>query len=161
LVVTRNKSLSERQRLFVDAFTGEAQGNATKAAEMAGYAHPMQTGHKLIKVEAVRKAIEAATAEAKAAGAMTRARRQELLSQFAEGKAIDYHVTKEGDIIETPPLIKDRVKSIEVLGRMQGDFIEKLEIKFVELLEGKLEKLRARLSPESFTALVEALEDEE
>ena len=53
-------SLNERQRSFVTAYMGEARGNATKAAEVAGYAPGSAhvTGARLLTNDKVRAAID-------------------------------------------------------------------------------------------------------
>ncbi len=38
--------LTAKQRAFIDAYLGEARGNATKAAEIAGYRDPGQSGYE-------------------------------------------------------------------------------------------------------------------
>jgi phage terminase small subunit len=40
----KKRSLTGKQKLFVDAYIGEARFNATKAARIAGYADPPQSG---------------------------------------------------------------------------------------------------------------------
>lgn len=55
---TAYQKLTARQRKFVDAYLGEARGNATKAARLAGYAHPMQQGTETRHTPAVAAVIE-------------------------------------------------------------------------------------------------------
>lgn len=59
---------TEKQRRFLAAYLGEANGNATKAARIAGYAWPMQAGGKLVEkcwfLEAVNAAVARARMEA-------------------------------------------------------------------------------------------------
>lgn len=50
--------LTGRQRRFVLAYIGEAQGNASEAARIAGYASPMQRGHEAVRNREVRAAID-------------------------------------------------------------------------------------------------------
>ena len=51
--------LTYKQRLFVSAYLGEANGNATEAARIAGYADPGIRGHELVKNSKIRAAIDA------------------------------------------------------------------------------------------------------
>jgi hypothetical protein len=58
-------ALNYRQRLFVEAYLGDANGNATKAARAAGYTHPHEQGRRLvrnctIKAQVARRVAEAA-----------------------------------------------------------------------------------------------------
>jgi phage terminase small subunit len=110
--------LTEKQRRFVEAYVGTAQGNATVAARMAGYSGDDATlapiGSKLTRNDKVAAAIEAARSPRTKRAIIDRERRQQLLSEIAE----------KGDAQD-----RDRIKAIEVLGKMQGDFIERHEVK--------------------------------
>jgi phage terminase small subunit len=155
------KGLSAKQRAFVDAYTGPAEGNASEAARIAGYRHPERQGWRLLKnVAAVQQAIDEATAEAKRAAVIDRQKRQELLSEIALGNVTDYHVSKDGVVVETPTLVRDRSRAIELLGKMQGDFIEKLDVKLRDVLEQQLAELERTMSPEAYQELLDALERE-
>jgi phage terminase small subunit len=121
--------LTEKQRRFVEAYTGEAHGNATESARLAGYAGNDvtlgQVGAENLKKPQIAAAIQAALEPIRKAAIMTRERRQELLSKFAEGD----DPTALADDPEAPFIpVKDRIKAIEVLGKMQGDFVEKREV---------------------------------
>lgn len=48
------EGITPKQMVFVDAYAGEAFFNATKAAEMAGYAHPNTQGPRLLVNVGVR-----------------------------------------------------------------------------------------------------------
>lgn len=143
-VVSRDV-LNEKQKRFVEAYTGPAEGNATKAARMAEYAHPDTQGPRLLEHVGVREAILAARKPRSLRAILTRERRQELLSNIAEDDGNE----------ET----KDRIKAIEVLGKMQGDFIERheFEMKAAGALDDKLKGLEGKMPPEAYEALLEAL----
>lgn len=51
--------LSYRRRLFVEAYLGEANGNATEAARRAGYLNPEVLGPRLVRQSSIRAAISA------------------------------------------------------------------------------------------------------
>lgn len=110
---TTSRELTEKERAFVEFFVGAAQGNATEAARMAKYANPDANGARVMARDGVRQAILDARKPTTLRRIMDKERRQELLSTIAES------TTEE---------TKDRIKAIEVLGRMQGDFIEKHEV---------------------------------
>ncbi len=104
--------LTEKQRRFVEAYTGPAMGNATEAARMAGYADPDANAHRLISHDGIRREIEKARAPTTHRAILTREERQEILSELGRG------AEKESD----------RIRAVEVLGKMQGDFIERHEV---------------------------------
>jgi phage terminase small subunit len=112
----KGAKLTEKQRRFVEAFTGPAAGVATEAARMAGYSGGDTalgvTGHRLLKDPKIAALVEKASAEVRGAAIMDRQERQETLSRIARGDEPDARTS-------------DQIKAIELLGKMQGDFIEK------------------------------------
>jgi phage terminase small subunit len=50
--------LTYKQRLFVSAYIGEAKGNATEAARIAGYSSPDKQGSQLLGKTRIKAAIE-------------------------------------------------------------------------------------------------------
>lgn len=110
-------NLTERQRRFVEAYVGKAEGNATEAARLAGYsgddAQLAVRGSEAVRNRNVAEAIEAARKSRTRRAILTREQRQELLTEFANDVQAE---------------TKDRIKAIEVLGKMQGDFIERREV---------------------------------
>lgn len=57
-------SLTFRQRLFVYYYLGEARGNATEAARLAGYSDPNGNAHRLTVNDGVRAAIDSQVSDA-------------------------------------------------------------------------------------------------
>jgi len=114
--------LTRKQIKFVEAFMGEAEGDATAAARLAGY---NATGSVLrnIGCENLQKpniaaAIAERVAEDDGGLIMTRKDRQVLWSRIARGEVLD------GD---RPAKMGDRLKASEILGKSQGDFIDRVE----------------------------------
>lgn len=106
--------LSERERRFVECYMGAAAGNATKAARLAGYAQTTaekQASRLLAKV-GIQSAIAARASSDPAV--WTREDRQRFWTRVASG----------ADVFSTASL-RDRLKASELLGRTQGDFIER------------------------------------
>jgi phage terminase small subunit len=103
-----------REVAFVIAFCGEAEGNASKAAEIAGYSDEFRrnAAYRLMRQPRVRKAIELSNRELWKAGIGDIIERQQILTEIMR----DEKATKTA-----------RIRAIEVLGRMQGDFIGKGE----------------------------------
>lgn len=73
-------ALTYKQRLFVAAYLGGAKGNATEAARMAGYAVPHPNGFKVLRLPAVRAAVEAQLKSAAMPAAEVLARLSEIAS---------------------------------------------------------------------------------
>lgn len=73
-------ALSAKQATFVSAYIGEAKGNATEAARIAGYKHPGQQGHDLLKKLEIKAAIDEHMAEVKRQGIALRENRVEELA---------------------------------------------------------------------------------
>ena len=61
---TSTSPLTFRQRLFVEAYLGPAGGNATEAARIAGFAHPLVQSSRLLGNVRIQAAIDARLAEA-------------------------------------------------------------------------------------------------
>lgn len=101
-----------REVAFVIAFCGEAEGNASKAAEIAGFSDEFRrnAAYRLMRTPRVRKAIELSNRELWKAGIGDIIERQQILTEIMR----DANATKTA-----------RIRAIEVLGRMQGDFIGK------------------------------------
>jgi hypothetical protein len=78
--------LSFRQQQFVDHYLGDAGGNATKAAAMAGYAHPHVACSRLLANVSIRQAIDFALQ----LSAMSRTEVLARLSMLAKSDASDF-----------------------------------------------------------------------
>ena len=107
--------LTEKQRKFVEAYLGEANGNGTKAAEIAGYSGDTKTlgirAVKNLRVLNIRKAIDERTKDD--GSIATREERQAFLTKVMR--------TEHGKMPE-------RLKATELLCKMHGDFIERHKI---------------------------------
>jgi phage terminase small subunit len=107
-----DKPLSERERRFVDAYMGEAAGNGTKAAILAGYgkAGAHVTASRFLRNPKIAAAI--AKAAASDPKVLTRVERQQLWSAWTQDPNVPWPA---------------RVKASELLGKSQADFIERVE----------------------------------
>lgn len=83
--------LTYKQRLFVEAYLGEAGGNATQAARMAGYQWPNKVAERLVGKSGIRAAIDARLTSA----AMSA---NEVLARLSEHASADL-----GDFINVGP----------------------------------------------------------
>jgi phage terminase small subunit len=121
---------AERRRRFVEAFTGEASGNALRAAELAGFRDPKAAGVRLMREAGVLQAIERARKEAQASSGgaiMSRDERWAMWSRWARGEKIRQVVM--GVEVEVAPPAALQLKASELLGKAQGDFVERHEHK--------------------------------
>lgn len=110
-------ALPPMQRALVLAYIGEAQGNATVAARIAGYKTPHVDGARVLaiaRVKAVMEALRASSEDAKIATA------QEL-RQF-------WTAVQRGEIPKNEPAsMRDRIKASELLGKSQAMFLDRVE----------------------------------
>ena len=108
------RKLSEKQRRFVEAYMGQAAGNATEAAGIAGYKGNRKTleavGRKNLANARIRAAIDERVAEDPAIA--TRKERQEFWTK-----------TMQNNVIE----MNHRLRASELLGKSQADFVEHIE----------------------------------
>lgn len=84
-------TLSDRQRAFLAAYLGPARFNATRAAELAGYAEPGQAGWRLLKNVEIQAAVQARLDQAAMGADEVLAR----LAEHARGSIADF-VTLDG-----------------------------------------------------------------
>ena len=110
--MAKGKKLSEKERRFVEAYMGEAVGNASEAARIAGYSSPGTLGHRLLKKVQVQEAL----ARRQAADPLiaTREERQKFWSDVFRGNLPEFDT-------------KDRLKASELLGKCGGDFLDRIE----------------------------------
>lgn len=108
--------MTEKQRRFVEAYMGDAAGNATEAARLAGYAHPNTQGPRLLVNVGIARELEQRQQEDPAVA--TRAERQAFWSALMKG---DDPYGKEA------PTLRERIKASELLGKTGGDFVDRTE----------------------------------
>ena len=109
-------NLTEKQRRFVEAYMGEACGNATEAARRAGHSGNDETlrqvGSENLTKPHVRAAIEARIEEMPEVA--KRQERQQFWTDIMRDNGMD---------------MRFRLKASELLGRAQGDFIDHIEMR--------------------------------
>lgn len=124
------RKLTEKQRRFVEAYMGEAAGNATEAARLAGYrgndATLAAVGAENLKKPLIREAIDSRVASSPLVA--TREERQQFYTRVMLGEEQDVRVTATGEEIRTYPSLKERMKAAELLGKTQGDFLTRVEV---------------------------------
>jgi phage terminase small subunit len=122
-----DKPLTEKQRAFVAAYVGEAKGNGTHAARLAGYEGDDKTlavtASRLLgnaKVAAALDVFRMATAKASIMDAQEAA---ETLTTIARGEATDRRIVGgKDDFVEAdlPVQCHVRVEAVKALSKMRG-----------------------------------------
>lgn len=134
--------LTEKQLAFVEAYLGKAQGNGTKAAQMAGYSPQNYTAaavaaHRLLLNPKVREALDV---RADAPNDELVAGRNERLAFLS---AILRDETEE---------TRDRIRACELLCKAGGDFVERHEHRFADIRAADTADLLRQL-PEALAVL--------
>ena len=122
------EALPPKRRAFVLAYVGESMGNATDAARRAGYAKPSEEGHRLLNFAQVVSAIESLRQPVEDARIAT----IEQLRVFWTTAAVAGVMERpgpNGEKVAEPIDAKERLKATELLGKSQGAFIERREVK--------------------------------
>jgi phage terminase small subunit len=109
-----SQALSERERRFIDAYIGEACGNATKAATIAGYSgqNARQQASRLLTKANIRAALADRQQSLIKATIADAAERREFLTRLMRNTELDP---------------RDRLKACDQLNRLAGEYSEKRE----------------------------------
>lgn len=124
----QRKQLTLKQERFVAAYLGEAKGNATEAARIAGYKHPHVAGSQTLanpRIAArVKQDVEKAGITAEA-----------ILAELADVGFADWRDfieviarDKTGKPTRVRMDLSNKVKALELLGKHHQLFTEKQEI---------------------------------
>ena len=120
-----SRELNLRQRRFVAEFInpkGEAFGNLTKAAEVAGYKpdSARNQGHRLMKNDDIRSETERVMDEAGA----TRKKVAQVLRSGLQAKITRVFCPKDGELVYSDPLEDHatQVRTAEIVSKLRGDF---------------------------------------
>lgn len=121
-----------KQKRFIQAF----EGSPTRAAKIAGYKNPESSGRQLLKVPSIIEAIKLYQTTRKEAKELRSTKEEREIFLTALSRNIDPDRKSEMDPV-TGGLVtdehynidlKDRMKAVEMLGKMNGDFIEKISL---------------------------------
>jgi phage terminase small subunit len=123
--------LTQRQRLFVEAYIGACNGNAREAARAAGYSGDdnalSQRGFELVRNPKIAELVGVRVQEAVM-------RANEVLSELsAIAKAdwkdfLEIRRDKEGEIISATLKLSDKIKSLELLGKYHKLFSDRVDL---------------------------------
>jgi hypothetical protein len=142
-------ALTYKQRLFIEYYLGESNGNAADAARKAGYGSPETLGPRLVKKRSVQAAISARIATAAMPANEVLARLSEIatasLGDFIEvqdgnGWTIDLKKAKRGGKLKLLKKLKSGehgpeiellspLDALEKLAKYHGLYIERVELK--------------------------------
>lgn len=126
-------ALNLKQEEFIAAYLGEAKGNATEAARIAGYKHPHSQGPRLLEnveiASRVKQHIENAAMSA-----------HDVLSELAQVALLD--------VMGDPKSVQNKVRALELLGKYHKLFTERVEH------SGKIDV--TKLTDEELQRIVEA-----
>jgi phage terminase small subunit len=144
----KTETLTQKQRLFVEAYIGPANGNARTAARMAGYsgddnalssrAFELMRNPKIAELIGVR--VEEAVMQS-----------NEVLSELsAIAKAdwqdfLEIRRDKDGEIVSATLKLSDKIKSLELLGKYHKLFSERLDLN-VQVSDWRVEAAKYGLS---------------
>lgn len=124
------KSLTPKQRLFIDAYVGEACFNATRAAILAGYSEKSaaKIGHDLKKTPYIRARID----EILDANTITTT---ELLRELSDVGMRGLHefieitrYDKDGNPVAARMDAGAKLKALELLGKSRSLFVERQDV---------------------------------
>lgn len=122
--------LTIKQRAFVQAYVGKANGNGFKAAKLAGYSGSDATlknaAHKLLKIPKVAAALRGFAAKVEDASVMDARERQRWLTKLVRGEVTE-PIMIEGAAFELPARLRDRLVACDQLNKMTGVYSEKRE----------------------------------
>jgi phage terminase small subunit len=123
-----NTELSTKQELFVAAYLGEAHGNATEAARMAGYKHPNVQGSRLLDNANIASRV-AQHIEKKFATA------DDVLRELADVAFADWRdfvevlaYDREGNPVKVKMDLTNKVKALELLGKHHQLFADRIDL---------------------------------
>jgi len=125
--ITKPTKFTTMQQRFIDFY----DGNATEAAEKAGYTHPNVAGPRLLVNVSIIRAIRERENNRNQAKIMTRIERQEFWTKVINGEFTDQVVIGRGDdrgVVETETKMSDRLKASELLGRSEADFTDNTRV---------------------------------
>ena len=140
--------LTKRQEAFVRAYMGEAKGIAYEAAKIAGYKGNRNTldatASRMLRNDKIRARLDELAKEVKKVAIVDRKRRVELLSEFAQDESMS---------------ARNRMKAMELLGKMSGDFIERRQVDVTQRQakeeQNKSQEFIANVSPERLKELLD------
>ena len=123
-----NPKLTTKQELFIAAYIGEAHGNATEAARIAGYAKPKEQGYENLTKPHIAARVKTKVDNAHASADAV----LEKLREIAFAPSFEFVEILSRDKAGKPLKVKmdlgNQVKSLELLGKYHQLFVDKQQI---------------------------------
>lgn len=125
------KGLAPRQEAFCYAYA--ACGNATRAYEKAGYKikndnSAAVSAKRLLRNAKIKAKLQEIAKDITSQKIMDIAEIQERLSAIARQDSTEEYITMDGKKINKRVAAKDALKAMELLGKMQGAFVDNAKI---------------------------------
>lgn len=122
--MTINK-LTAKQKKFCEHYA--SSGNATQAAILAGYSRKTahSSGQRLLKNVEIRNYLKNITDGETKARILAAEERQAWLCDIIRGEVQDSVVTADGNIINRPAKISDRIRAAELVAKMRGELSDR------------------------------------
>ena len=121
----QERRLTHKQELFVAAYLGEAHGNATEAARIAGYKSPADYGQQLLRKTHIAARVKEKVEEFNVSA-------DRVLQELADVGLSEWrdHVevlarTQDGKPLRVKMDLTNKVKALELLGKYHQLFTEK------------------------------------
>jgi phage terminase small subunit len=147
-LTTTDDRLTDKQRLFAAYYLGEARGNATKAARLAGYQGSDHVLHQ-IGYENLRKPeIHAVIHQRLDEIGMTQG---EILAELADIARADWQHFIEvkrnhkGEVIESKIVLRDKLMALELLARCHGMLTD--NVKHSGVIEAQVRQIVVHCPP--------------
>ena len=115
-------ALSPKQKLFCELYAGNG-GNGRRAATEAGYKNPDVISAQNLKKLNIIDYLSSLTEDARSARIATAAERQQFWTSVLRAEEPSGKDQEGNDSFD----MKDRLKASELLGRSQGQFVDKKE----------------------------------
>lgn len=126
-MAAEERRLTDKQRLWLESYLGEARFNATKAARLAGYSDPEVLGFDCKQNPVIRARIDERLAQATLSANEVLAELTDVAS--AEWREfIEIKQDKMGRRLLVKMDLTNKVKSLELIGKHHKLFTDKQEI---------------------------------
>lgn len=129
----RSPKLTVKQQLFIEAYLGKANGNATEAARLAGYSGNDKT-LAVVGNENLSKPYLAEMVAERLDKALARMSADKVLAELEEIAAAPWDLfsyaeyDRDGNVTNVKLKVGDKIRALELLGKHHKLFTEKHEL---------------------------------
>lgn len=122
--------LNPRQEQFCIEYqrTGNATQSYRKSYGVADDTTAQAAASRLLADERVQKYLRELSAQTESESIADRQELQETATAILRGQIKSVTLDRNGDLIELPTALKDRLKALELLAKLQGLFVSKQEL---------------------------------